>query len=77
MVDFKWIVQSENIMNNGVPLHDIFVTQQIKGNTLAVAALKGKTTKSDPPPVVADYAIFFPHLDHQFPNETTLSLSSW
>ena len=55
MSDFKWIVQSGNIVNNGVSLQDIEIAQQIWGNTLSVAAIKGKTTKTDPPPVVADF----------------------
>jgi hypothetical protein len=55
MNDFKWIVQSGTIVNNGVSLQDIAVAQQIWGNTLSIAALKGKTTKSDPPPVAADF----------------------
>jgi hypothetical protein len=75
MSDFKWIVQSGNIVNNGVSLHDIEVAQQIWVNTLSVAALKGKTTKSDPPPVVADF-VKVPQVILDANQEVTLTLSA-
>ena len=49
MKDFEWIVHS------AVTLQDIEVAQKIQGDNLSVPDLKGKTTKSKPPPVVSDF----------------------
>ena len=55
MAYFKWMLQSGNIINNNGTLQDVAVAQQISGANLSVAALKGKTTCSMPPPVVSDF----------------------
>jgi hypothetical protein len=50
---FKWIVQSGHIMENDVTLADIEVAEKIWGPN--IAALKGKTIRTTPPPVVQDF----------------------
>ena len=51
--DFKWIVQGGSISNNDVTLADIDVATKIWGPN--IAALKGKTTRTTPSPVAADF----------------------
>ena len=51
--DFKWIIQSNSIKDCPVTLTDIKLAERIWGPN--IAALKGKTTRSSPLPVAADY----------------------
>ena len=51
--DFKWIVQSNQIKDCPVTVADIEAANQIWGKD--IAALKGKTIRTRPVPVVADF----------------------
>ena len=53
MKDFKWAIQSNAIQDCPVTLTDIVLAEQIWGHN--IAALKGKTTRTKPVPVAADY----------------------
>jgi len=53
MKDFKWVVQSNQILNCPVTVQDIDIAHKIWGKD--IAALKGKTTRSKPIHVARDF----------------------